>query len=81
MSQKAQQKETWQLAFRLSDLNLNSHDIRGGRELDTTIALNAYFVNHIKLGVNYIYANVSHSDVTSNGHANIILTSFQVSFG
>lgn len=51
----------WELAARLSHLDLNGMNLSGpGRRLtDTTIGLNWYVNNHTKLQFNWIYADLT----------------------
>ncbi|PIQ42415.1 MAG: hypothetical protein COV52_08800 [Gammaproteobacteria bacterium CG11_big_fil_rev_8_21_14_0_20_46_22] len=71
---------TVQAIVRLSELDLNSHDIHGGKELDTTIGLNSYFYKHLRLGLNYVFADVRDSQTTTNGGDNIVIANLQLMF-
>ena len=46
----------WEVAARVSHIDLNSEAIRGGRLTDLTLGLNWYLNNHSKLQFNYIRA-------------------------
>ncbi len=48
----------WEIALRQSYVDLNSRDIVGGREYNTTIGLNWYLNSYAKVQFNYIRANV-----------------------
>ncbi len=69
-----------QALFRLSGLNLNDANIRGGKEIDATTGLDFYFLNHFKFGVDYIYAHVKESNTRINGSDHIVLAKFQLMF-
>jgi len=71
-------KSAYQLVVRFSQLNLNDHDVQGGKEFNATVGLDTYFLKHIKFGINYIYANVYQSSTTINGHDNIVLANLQL---
>lgn len=47
----------WELAARYSYLDLNDHDVQGGKLEDITIGVNWYLHDHIRLMANYIFAN------------------------
>ncbi len=47
-----------ELAARFSYLNLNSHNVRGGREANVSVGLNWYLYSNVRLMANYVYANV-----------------------
>lgn len=70
----------WQIGLRNSDVDLNSANIVGGRENDTTLALNWYPIQRIKCALNYIYADATPSGNGLNRHANIIGVMMQVNF-
>ena len=59
----------WEVAARLSHLELNSQDIHGGRLTDATLGLNWYLNNYSKMQFNYIRAfldNPTHGNSTAN---------------
>ena len=49
----------WEVAARLSYLDLNSGNIRGGRETDLTLGLNWYLNRKFRIMINYVYASVT----------------------
>jgi phosphate-selective porin OprO and OprP len=52
----------WQVVARYSKLNLDSADIHGGRERNTTLGLNWYVNDNLQLRLNYIYVDTFPSD-------------------
>ncbi|MFZ5532153.1 MAG: porin [Pseudomonadota bacterium] len=44
----------WELAARVSEVNLNDGNIVGGEERNLTLALNGYLTSNIRLMLNYI---------------------------
>jgi len=47
----------WEVAVRVSDLDLNSNDIAGGTERNNAVALNWYATNNFRVSLNYIDAS------------------------
>jgi len=72
----------WEAAFRFSFVDLNSGDIRGGKEANFTAGLNWYWDSKLRIMFNYIHARVSDRAEPSVdlGRANIIQTRLQVLF-
>lgn len=70
----------WEVAFRFSNVDLNSQNILGGEENDATAALNWYPVQRVKLGAEYIYANATPSSNGLNRHVNIVGLMLQARF-
>ena len=62
-----------QVAARVSYLDLNDGDIRGGQQLNTTFALNWYLTRNLRLGFNYIYGHVM-----GQGDVNVLQVRFQL---
>lgn len=60
----------WELACRLSYIDLNSKDIQGGRLFDTTAGVNWYLNSYAKIQFNYIRANLTNA-AFGDSHANI----------
>jgi phosphate-selective porin OprO/OprP len=52
----------WQIASRVSYINLNGNDIRGGKELNFTAGINWYFRKNLKVAFNYVHGNVNNGD-------------------
>lgn len=46
----------WQVAFRVDYLNLNDHNIQGGRLVDLTFGLNWYINPYTRMDFNYVHA-------------------------
>ena len=65
----------WELAIRLSHIDLNDKDLNGGAMTDFTFGLNWYLNPATRFSFNYIY-----SDVIDVGYANIAMVRFQVAF-
>ncbi len=65
----------WELALRLSNIDLNDQDLNGGAMTDLTVGLNWYLNPATLVRFNYIY-----SDVLDKGSANIAMVRFQVAF-
>jgi phosphate-selective porin OprO/OprP len=69
-------------AFRYSYIDLNNHNIRGGKESNFTIGLNWYPYPKTRLMFNYVHARVMDRDSPSieDGRANLFMTRFQFHF-
>ena len=67
-----------QLIGRVSQVDLDSGDIRGGRLTDYTAGLSWYLNTNAKIILNYIYAQLDRAG--EEGHSDIIQTRFQVDF-
>jgi len=65
----------WELAIRLSHIDLNDKDLNGGSMTDFTFGVNWYLNPATRFSFNYIY-----SDVLEKGVANIAMLRFQVAF-
>ncbi len=65
----------WELAIRLSHIDLNDKDMNGGEMTDFTFGVNWYLNPATRFSFNYIY-----SDVLDSGSANIAMIRFQVAF-
>jgi phosphate-selective porin OprO/OprP len=65
-----------ELAFRLSNMDLNDGAIQGGEMTDATVSMNWYLSRATRFQFNYTYA-----DVRSNGHANIVQIRYQFNPG
>ena len=71
-------KRQWgafQVAARVSMLDLNDADIRGGQELNFTLGLNWYLLANLRLSANYV-----HGRVFGQGDVDILQARFQVDF-
>jgi phosphate-selective porin OprO/OprP len=71
-----------ELGFRLSYVDLNDGDIKGGREKDFTAGLNWYLFPKIRFMFNYVRAKLEERDTPSvdDGRADILQARFQMSF-
>ena len=73
----------WEIGARVSYLDLNNANIKGGKELDFTAGLNWYLNPNIRLMFNYIRAHVEDRNTSpsiGNGYANIFQTRLQFAF-
>ena len=70
----------WEMAARLSEVNLDSQNIIGGKEDNATVALDYYPIQRIKLALNYVYADATPSGNRLNRHSNIIGVMLQALF-
>ena len=72
----------WELGLRLSYVDLNGGDIKGGRENNLTAGLNWYIDAGIRVMFNYIHANVRDrgDPFIDNGTADIFQGRFQINF-
>jgi len=73
----------WEIALRLSYLDLNDRDIKGGKELNFTAGLNWHLNPNIRLMFNYIRAHVEDRNTSpsiGNGYANIFQARLQFTF-
>ena len=71
-------KRQWgafQIAARVSTLDLNDSDIRGGQELNFTLGLNWFLLANLRLSANYV-----HGRVFGQGDVDILQARFQVDF-
>jgi len=71
----ARQWGALQVAARVSTLDLNHSDIRGGQELNVTLGLNWYLLANLRLSANYI-----HGRVFGQGDVDIAQARLQVDF-
>lgn len=71
-----------ELALRLSYVDLNDGEIKGGREKNFTAGLNWYLFPKIRLMFNYVWAKVEDRDAPSvdDGRADILQARCQMSF-
>jgi len=75
-------KGAWELASRLSFMDLNDEGIRGGKELNVTVGINWYPTRKSRFTVNYIHALVKNrlNPLITKGNANIIQARIQLIF-
>jgi phosphate-selective porin OprO/OprP len=69
----------WELAARYSHLNLNDHNVFGGRLNDVTLGVNWYLNPSLRMAWNYVWADASsrHRDA---GEVNIFQWRVQLAF-
>jgi len=65
----------WEVAARISRIDMNDRDLEGGAMTDYTFGLNWYLNPATRFMFNYIY-----SDIENSGYANIVMLRFQVAF-
>lgn len=65
----------WEVAFRVSGLDLNDQDVQGGDLQDMTAAVNWHLNPNMRFSMNYILA-----DLKDVGEAHALVTRFQVDF-
>lgn len=72
----------WEVATRLSYLDLNDGPIRGGEELNFTAGLNWYLRPNLRVMVNYVRANIKDREDprVDDGVANIIMSRVHLFF-
>ena len=77
----------WELAARLSYLDLDDSNVRGGQIWDATAGVNWYLFPNARIMLNYIHADtwgrratVNGAGVNVTGTGNIVQTRFQVDF-
>ena len=71
----ARQWGALQVAARVSMLDLNDAEIRGGQELNFTLGLNWYLLSNLRLSANYV-----HGRVFGQGDVDILQARLQVDF-
>jgi len=72
----------WELGLRVSYVDLNGGNIRGGKEGNLTAGLNWYIDPNIRIMFNYIHADVRDraAPLIDNGNADIFQGRFQLNF-
>lgn len=68
----------WELTSRLSYIDLNSHNVQGGRMTDITLGVNWYLAPRVRLMFNYVHAFLDRGGLSSN--ADIFGTRMQYVF-
>ena len=57
--EQAKRAEALEVAARLSHLDLNDGNVRGGRQTNATLGLNWYVLSNVRFGVNAIWGHVA----------------------
>jgi len=70
----------WEVAIRYSTINLNSFDVLGGEETNTSIALNWYATDSIRFSLNYIDASARRNPIGVEDKVSIVQARFQFVF-
>jgi len=68
----------WEATSRISTLDLNSHNIQGGKIVDLTVGLNWYYTTRSRVMFNYIHAFLDRKNLDSN--ADIFAVRYQWAF-
>lgn len=69
-----------ELAARISELDTNGGNVRGGKELNLTFGANWYLNPNTRFMFNYIYASVDDHPKKANGDLNIFQARVQIDF-
>jgi len=69
----------WQVAFRIDDINLNNHNIQGGRLVNLTCGLNWHLNPYTRIYFNYVHATLNKSD-PNNSYGNLVGARAQFEF-
>ena len=72
-------KGAWELAARYSHLNLNAHNIHGGRLNDVTLGINWYLNPNLRMAWNYVWADAANRS-RDGGEVNIFQWRVQLAF-
>ena len=70
----------WEIAARYSWLDLDDHDIQGGKMADWTLGLNWYLNPNMRIQANYVLADLSGNGPSKGGPANMFGIRFHVDF-
>jgi phosphate-selective porin OprO/OprP len=70
----------WEIALRLSHLDLNDEGISGGKQDDTTVGVNWYLNPNTRLMFNYVSADLEEKTGVDDGSVSIFETRFQIDF-
>lgn len=68
----------WELVFRVSNIDLDSHNVRGGRFQRLTPMVNWYLSDNVRLEMAYGYGRLERFDLT--GHTQFFQTRLQLQF-
>lgn len=71
----------WEVACRLSYVDLSDASVRGGRVVDGTFGLNWYFNPYTRLMFNYVHSKTSNTDLgPGTGIVDVVESRFQIDF-
>lgn len=70
----------WEIAVRLSSLDLNDEGISGGKEDNTTVGVNWYLNPNTRVMLNYVNADLEERTGVDEGSVTIIESRFQIDF-
>jgi phosphate-selective porin OprO and OprP len=70
----------WEMAYRISYLNLTDVDVRGGRVVDHTIGLNWYMCPNARLMFDLIHSETTARAAFDRGIVDIFATRMQLNF-
>lgn len=59
----------WEIAARVSHLDLNDDYVKGGRESNIALGLNWYLTRELRMALNYVHADVSRDEYEGNMNA------------
>jgi len=68
----------WELTTRLSNFDLDSHNIQGGNMTNLTFGVNWYYAVRCRVMLEYVHSFLFRDDINSD--ANIVATRFQYTF-
>ncbi len=63
-----------EVAARYSTINLNNHNLDGGKEQNVTAAINWYLYSNVRLSANYVFADVSSTGFADGSNAGVSFT-------
>ena len=70
----------WEVAVRYSEIDLNSADILGGEETNSSVALNWYRTEHLRISLNYSEASARPNNIGVDDDVSIVQARFQYIF-
>ena len=70
----------WEVAMRISDIDLNSSDIAGGTEKNSTVGINWYATKSTRLSLNYVDASARPDQYGLNDDVRALQARFQYIF-
>jgi len=70
----------WEVAVRISDLDLNSNDVFGGTERNTALAVNWYATKSLRVSLNYVDASARPDLIGLDDDVRVVQARFQYIF-